>query len=55
LLELMTQLEIALELSYLDQESFAKLEALANEVLRMMNGLIDSLRKKAKAATGGAS
>ena len=55
LLELMTQHEIALDLSYMNNDSFAVLDSQCNEVLRMINGLIDSLQRKAKAASGGTS
>jgi len=44
LLELETQLAIAVDLKYLSREDFHKLEAQSCEVRRLLNGLINSLR-----------
>ena len=49
LLELLTQLEIALELKYLTDSDFRTIDAKASNVLRLLNGLIGSIRAKAKA------
>ena len=51
LLELLTQLEIAVELKYLGQSDFQALDAKASNVLRLLNGLIGSIRAKAASAT----
>ncbi len=51
LLELKTQLEIALELAYLSSSSYEKCEALTAEVERLINGLIEALRVR-KTAQG---
>lgn len=45
LAEMETQLEIALRLHYIDVPLLAPLSARANEVGRMLNGLINSLEK----------
>ncbi len=44
LLEVETQLSIALDLHLLDDCEFRKLEELSSEVQRLLNGLIDSMR-----------
>jgi four helix bundle protein len=49
LLELETQLTISLELKYLSAADYPELEARISEVLRVLNGLIDSLRPSARA------
>ena len=51
LLELLTQLEIAVALKYLSASDFEILDAKASNVLRMLNGLIGSIRAKSKAAS----
>jgi four helix bundle protein len=50
LLELETLLAISVDLGYLDQVQFAKLEDEAAEILRGVNGLIEAMRAKMKAA-----
>jgi four helix bundle protein len=50
LLELETQLAIALDLHYLEPNELALLETKTSEVRRLLNGLIDSLRIRSKAA-----
>ena|SRR5690242_1827023 len=45
LLELETQLAIAVDLNYLTPSEFQKVEAQSSEVRRLLNGLIDSLRR----------
>lgn len=52
LLELETQLTIALDLNYLDSDRVAGLECKTTEVRRLLNGLIDSLRGKSKNLRG---
>jgi four helix bundle protein len=44
LLEVETQLSIALDLHFLDDAEFRKLEELSSEVQRLLNGLIESMR-----------
>ena len=44
LLEIETQLAIALDLHFLDSVEFRKLEELSAEVQRLLNGLIESMR-----------
>ena len=44
LLEVETQLSIALDLHLLDDCEFRKLEELSSEVQRLLNGLIESMR-----------
>lgn len=44
LLELQTQLAIALELGYLNRTAYAMLERQSAEILRMLNGLIESIK-----------
>ena len=51
LLELETQLAIAVDLHYLSAVELTRLEAKTAEVSRLLNGLIDSLRIRSKAAT----
>jgi four helix bundle protein len=51
LLELETQLAIAVDLHYLSAVELTRLEAKTAEVSRLLNGLIDSLRNRSKAAT----
>jgi four helix bundle protein len=46
LLELETQLEIALELGYLSKEQFPEVSKLIRRELALINGLIDSLRPR---------
>ena len=48
LLELETQLEIALDLGFIGESDFAKLCEQFSEVRRLLNGLIDSLRANHK-------
>src|ERR1700756_3371264 len=48
LLELETQLEIAVDLGYVSVAEFKKLELEMAEVSRLLNGLIDSLHGKSK-------
>jgi four helix bundle protein len=50
LLELETQLAIAVDLNYLDAGEFLRLENLTAEVRRLLNGLIESLRVTRKPA-----
>jgi len=50
LLELETQLSIALDLHYLGPSELANLETKTSEVRRLLNGLIDSLRMRSKTA-----
>ncbi len=51
LLELETQLAIAVDLYYLSAVELTRLEAKTAEVSRLLNGLIESLRIRSKAAT----
>ncbi len=51
LLELETQLEIAADLGYVGVAQFKKLEQEMAEVRRLLNGLIESLHMKGKAAS----
>ena len=53
LLELGTQLAIAVDLKYLDTNEYMKLEDRSAEVQRLLNGLIESLRLKKVSATVG--
>ena len=48
LLELLTQLEIAVELGYLSAEDFETVDLKATTVLRLLNGLLASLRSPSK-------
>ena len=50
LLELETQLAIAVDLHYLSPDELTLLEAKSSEVRRLLNGLIDARRMKSKAA-----
>jgi|SRR5215469_9749065 len=50
LLELETQLAIAVDLHYLRLDELTFLEAKTSKLRRLLNGLIDSLRTKSKAA-----
>ena len=50
LLELETQLAIALDLHYLGPSELAHRETKISEVRRLLNGLIDSLRMRSKTA-----
>ena len=50
LLELETQLAIAVDLHYLSLDGLTLLEAKTSEVRRLLNGLIDALRMRRKAA-----
>jgi four helix bundle protein len=50
LLELQTQLEIALELTYLSEVEFKELENLGGDVRALLNRLIESLQAKSKGA-----
>ena len=47
LLELETHLAIALDLNYLSENEFQKLEVCTNHVRRLLNGLMESLRARA--------
>ena len=51
LLELETQLSIAVDLGFLEADRFKKLEQQTSEVRRLLNGLIESMRLR-KAAIG---
>jgi four helix bundle protein len=44
LLEVETQLAIAVDLHFLQEEEFQKLRGYSSEILRLLNGLIDSMR-----------
>ncbi|HEX6907525.1 MAG TPA: four helix bundle protein [Terriglobales bacterium] len=46
-LELQTQLAIALDLHYLAAESYREVERHSEEVLRLINGLLSALRSTA--------
>ena len=48
LLELLTQLEIARDLGYTSAESFNELQKHNGEVLRILNGLLDSLQSESR-------
>jgi len=50
LLELQTQLAIALDLGYLSAEAFDELEKLSGEVRALLNRLIESLQTRARGA-----
>ena len=50
LLEVETQLAIAVDLNYLGQADFSRLELRISEVAKLLNGLIESLRTRVKAA-----
>jgi four helix bundle protein len=49
-LELQTQLAIALDLHYLGAESYREVERRSEEVLRLINGLLSALRINTSAA-----
>ncbi len=51
LLELETQLAIAVDLHYLSADELIRLETKTAEVSRLLNGLIDSLRIRSKGRT----
>ncbi len=51
LLELLTQLEIAVELGYLNVGDFNSIDSKAASVLRLLNALLASLRGQSKAAS----
>lgn len=51
LLELLTQLETAVELGYLSAQDFHVLDSKAASVLRLLNGLLASLRSQSKAVS----
>src|SRR5512135_1219712 len=51
LLELETQLEIAVDLGYVNAEEFRMLEVTMTEVRRLLNGLIEPLHARSKAAS----
>ena len=51
LLELETQLSIAVDLGFLEADRFKKLEQQTSQVRRLLNGLIESMRLR-KAAIG---
>ena len=50
LLEVETQLAIAVDLNYLSSDDYKVLEQQIAEVSRLLNGLLESLRTKSKAA-----
>lgn len=50
LLELETQLAIAVDLNYLCPEEFSRIENQTREVCRLLNGLLESLRVRSRAA-----
>ncbi len=50
LFEGQTQLEIALDLGYIEKEDFDQLEVLSNDVRALLNRLIESLQPKTKSA-----
>jgi four helix bundle protein len=50
LLELRSQLEVSVDLGFLSKEEFGRLDDTASHVQRLINGLIDSLRIRSKAA-----
>jgi four helix bundle protein len=50
LLEVQTLLEIALDLGYISTEQHSALEKQHSEVLRVLNGLLDSVQSKARNA-----
>ena len=43
--EVRSQLYVALDIGYIDSQEFARLNILADEVSKLLNGLITSLRK----------
>lgn len=52
LLELETQLAISVDLKFLPQNDFERLQGLSIEVQRLLNGLIESLRRPQTGFTG---
>ena len=50
LLELLTQLEIAVELKYLSSADFQVIDQKASGVLRLLNGLLGSMRAQSRPA-----
>ena len=48
--EMRTQLEIAVDLDYLSTAELQKLDSQAEQISRMLNGLIDSMKLKQNAA-----
>ncbi len=52
LFELETQATIARELSYMDEPQFEQLSGLISEVGRLINGLLNSLERRAAAGAG---
>lgn len=55
LLELETQISIAVDLCYLDEDSSTHLESKTTEVRRLLNGLIESLRARSSSPSGGSA
>ena len=53
LLELKTQLSIAVDLGFLDAREFAAVEPRIAEINRLLNGLLESLRNRGKSAGAG--
>ena len=53
LLELETQLSIAVDLRFLDAREFAAVEPRIAEINRLLNGLLESLRSRGKSAGAG--
>jgi four helix bundle protein len=53
LLELETQLSIAVDLRLLDAREFAAVEPRIAEINRLLNGLLESLRSRGKSAGAG--
>ena len=51
LLEILTQLEIAVDLGYLNADDFKTIDSKTASVLRLLNGLLASLRSQSKAAS----
>jgi four helix bundle protein len=51
LLEVLTQLEIAVELGYFSAEDFRAIDSKAAAALRLLNGLLASMRNRSKAAS----
>ncbi len=50
LLELETQLQISADLGFLNVDKFKELQLRTSEVLRVLNGLMESMKRKAAAA-----
>jgi four helix bundle protein len=53
LLELETQLSIAVDLRFLEAREFAAVEPRIAEINRLLNGLLESLRSRGKSAGAG--